>query len=249
MPSSALAICNMALLRVGEAQLAVDLDDDEDANAQACNAFYETDRDITLERAPWPFNTKRQRLSALSGDEWDDATAYGVGDTAELEDIVYRSLLAANTDKQPDESPSYWQMLNDDRWAYAYPLPADCLTVWRVGLVVRNPASDEKTPWDVVADTDADGEPNGLILLTDDDDAVISYGARVTNPAVFSASFASAAAWRLAEDLALGIRKDQALAVRMAQAFEAELGRAWVTAKSGTFTGQDADAPHIRARG
>lgn len=253
MASSALAICNMALFRIGNNQRIESLtaagDDDDNASVEACNAFYGTARDIALERAPWPFNTRRLMLSAYSADAWDEATTYGAGDTAELDDVTYRSLLAANTGNSPDESPSYWLMLNDERWAYAYPLPADALIVWRVGLSVRMPASDQQPAFDVKADFDADGEASSLILLTDEEDALVEYGARVTNAAVFSASFASAAAFRLAEDLALAIRKDHALAVRMAQAFEAEIGRAWVTAKSGTNPGAEPDAPHIRARG
>lgn len=251
MASSALAICNMALFRIGNNQRIESLtaagDDDDNASVEACNAFYGTARDIALERAPWPFNTRRLMLSAYSADAWDEATTYGAGDTAELDDVTYRSLLAANTGNSPDESPSYWLMLNDSRWAYAYPLPSNCLKVWSVGLTERV-QSGLTTPFDVKTDFDSDGEANGQILLTDDDAAIVEMGVRVTNPAVFSASFASAVASRLGADLALTLRKDEAKAARLMQAFEGEIGHAIVNARGTLRPGPEPAAPHITAR-
>lgn len=245
MAESEAAVCNLALGRVQHTQFIDDLTTDDSNEAEQCRVYYSGARDETLERAPWPFATRRKRLVPFSGDEWAATTPYATGDKVTYLNVVYRSLADANTGNQPDESPDSWVMLNDPRWLYAYPVPSDCIAVRRVGLLDgRNPSPTQ--PFDIKGDFDAT-EQTALILVTDDDAADVEYTARVTNPAAFSASFASAVAWRLASDLAVSLKKDPELALKYFTAWEAALAKAVSSALGSLQPGRPLP-PHIAAR-
>lgn len=82
---------------------------------------------------------------------------------------------------------------NDD-WAYSYRYPSDCLIARRIVTGNRNEAV--QPPFTVAHDS------TGLLIYTDESDAVLLYTATFTDAARFSATFASALAWRLAAEIA-----------------------------------------------
>lgn len=62
--TEAVAICNRALMRVGESDV-IDALDDETENARLCNAIYALCRDEVLAEADWPFARRRAVLTEL----------------------------------------------------------------------------------------------------------------------------------------------------------------------------------------
>lgn len=102
---------------------------------------------------------------------------------------------------QSADAPSYG-------FDYAYVLPSDNLRVLEV------------------QDQDLAGEmlkkyviENGL-LLTDDDEVLIKYISRVTDPAKFSPQFVSTFAYRLSAELAMSVAKDTKLMLEMRQLYD-----------------------------
>jgi hypothetical protein len=77
--ASEVGICNRALQRVGAARITSLADDNK--NARACNAAYESLRDAALRSHPWSFAISRAALAA-------DVTA-PVGDGDELRSYQY----------------------------------------------------------------------------------------------------------------------------------------------------------------
>src|SRR4051812_29756005 len=72
MATTAVSICNMALLRIGQAKTITSLSSNT-SEALACNIFYELARDAVLTELPWQFTTARQTLGLVaSGDDVPD---------------------------------------------------------------------------------------------------------------------------------------------------------------------------------
>lgn len=96
-----------------------------------------------------------------------------------------------------------------DGWGFVYALPADCLVPRYIWSGVRNPNADEKVPFDVEA-TDT-----GACLLTDAEDAVLVYTARIEEVSRFTPGFVKALAWAIAVELCLVLPIDakKALAI------------------------------------
>lgn len=110
-------------------------------------------------------------------------------------------------------------------WEYVYAAPSDMLVARHIVLPgTRNPASDSRIPYVVEANDAGDGQ----VILTDQEDAELLYTTRHTAVAVWPQSFVDALTWRLAIELALGIKKDRALAGDMAKGYQAQLVRAAV---------------------
>jgi hypothetical protein len=111
-------------------------------------------------------------------------------------------------------------------FAYAYPLPADCLRVWRVN------AWDPMQAWKVEAGT----------LITDLTAPLkVQYIARITDATKFSAGFAAALAARVAMDLARALAMSGDIKEDMRREFE----KAFRSAKSDD--GQEANGDMIIA--
>lgn len=127
-------------------------------------------------------------------------------------------------------------------WLYAYEVPADMLSADRIAKPGdRNPSHEDLIPFRIEAgdgdpaapeDDPAAAEPASSILLCDQVDAELLYTATVTNPARFSALFASALAWRLAYHLALHVTKKADLAGTAREEFYAAIGRAQVHSRN-----------------
>lgn len=223
-------ICNMALLYSGVNQKIGSLTDAGNKAAQACNTIFAEKRSNMISAFRWPFTIKRVQLVPFSGAVYAAGTTYGAGEYAQFGQNVYRSLLAANTGHQPDldASAAWWVQVTRDGYAYACPLPDDCVEligiweklsvsatdappVWlfgtdQSGANLRNPRSSGRQV--MVIENANDGTDN-TILLTDLDTPILKYTADVTNPAMFPTEFVEALAWELAGPLARGLRGDE----------------------------------------
>lgn len=242
-PRSAEDICNLALLRAGVNERISDIDA-TDTVSQACKTAYdEHRRTLIMEQRPlWAI--KREALTPYSGDDYAAATAFGLGAYAQYGANVYRSLQAANTGHQPDESPAWWAQVTRDGWGYVCPLPTDCLDpmqAWEAPTVsanevasmrdpddafnLRNPLSQDKPPF--ALENSDDGSDN-VVLLTDFDTPILKYIADVTNPSAYPSPFVQALAWFTGSDLASALRGDEKKAGFCMGMGERDIGKAFI---------------------
>ena len=82
-------------------------------------------------------------------------------------------------------------------WSYRYQYPSDCIKIREVLTGDRNVS--DPVPYKVAAGDDL----NSRVILSDKDEAYLRYTARVTNAAVFDASFVQMLAWYMAVQLAM----------------------------------------------
>lgn len=85
-------------------------------------------------------------------------------------------------------------------WQYAYQYPSDCLGVRYVANAAHNPLMWKKAdriPHQVGYDSGA------RVILTNEENAVIVYSARVVDPNVWDVGFADALGWSLAVAMAM----------------------------------------------
>lgn len=131
-----------------------------------------------------------------------------------------------------------------DGWDYVYALPTDLLAPrGLVDPVAKRVATAEAVPFEL----ELRDNGNASVLLTDMEDAVLSYTARV-GAARLSPAFAQALAWSLAPELALAL----AGKVANAQVLEVQ-ARVWLArAKAADANERQDDVPPeaeaIRAR-
>jgi hypothetical protein len=130
-------------------------------------------------------------------------------------------------------------------WGYAFALPADAVTTGLSRIFgVRNPGTDDEVKFVVEQDATL-GEP---IVLTDVDTPEFVYIMRVEDTTVFPASFTRALAWRIAMDLALGLRKDPKVGLAAEQAYARALGKAIQDAQLSVRPDAEPVPAHIAAR-
>lgn len=80
----------------------------------------------------------------------------------------------------------------NDEWDFSYRYPTDCLIVRRIASGLRNEARDVRVPYKVARDD------QGLLIYTDEEEAVIEYTVNETDPGRFSCDFVLALSFRLA---------------------------------------------------
>lgn len=109
-------------------------------------------------------------------------------------------------------------------WAYAYALPTDCIAARHLdvadednplGAYNTNPGESEQLVFRLEGDS-----TYGVVLLTNVENAVLVYTAKVTEPARWSPMFRDAMAFRIAADLGFGLAKSERKGFAMLQAFE-----------------------------
>lgn len=127
-------------------------------------------------------------------------------------------------------------LLPDTRqgWAYAYALPADFLAPQRLWTGQRRPRPEDRHPFSLEHDGDKS------ILLTDAEDALLIYTARIQSP-LLSSAFREALSWALAVDLALALRKDGSIYAQARQ--EAEVAKQRAMAQAANSETPDRDPP------
>ena len=145
--------------------------------ARACNTFFEDTRDSVLEDFPWNFASKEQALAELSGESFSG-------------------------------------------WDHVYQYPSDCVKareIYNSLSQIRHqrvliPGGEyitevtrvqaDKIEFEIKVKSDF----SSRVLLTNQDEAILFYTARVTNPTVFSSEFVDAFSVRLAAELAISIK-------------------------------------------
>lgn len=183
-------VCNMALGHIGASTIS-SLSDTRSANAEACNTYFATARDATLEGADWNFARIRKSLAKLS-----------------------------------DERPMEWQ--------YGYAYPSDCVKFRRIAHVNRR--TNNPYPFEVALR----GDKSSQWILTDLQDAVGVYTARIENLNLFSPMAIEALSWKLASLIVVPItRKMEAIAGLNAQ-FQLRLGQA----ETSSYNEQQGDKPN-----
>lgn len=221
--ASEVSICNLALGYLGDRATVTSLNPPEgSAQAEHCAQFYPIARDAMLERHDWGFATRRALGALLAGNSTD--------------------------------------------WAYAYAVPANMVRVQAVlpqlgvttgvsgldctGQIYQNRPQrrvGEDRPQDFRVET-LDGV---RAIYTNQQDAVIRYTYRVTDPAQFSPLFTLALAHWLASMLAGPVLKGRAGSaaaeqqLRMAAVYIAQAG---VSDANQQQVAAETPAPWIAAR-
>lgn len=171
--ASEVDIANLALGHLGDRATVASIDPPEgSAQAEHCQRFYPIARDTLLEMHDWNFATRRMQLAQV-------------------------------------ESPA-------SSWKYAYTLPGDCLMVR--AILPRDAQDDYVTNFydsnfrsypvnafavTTTAEYIVETLDNGTkIILTNQEEAVVRYIARVADTTRFSALFTMALSWHLASLLA-----------------------------------------------
>ena len=103
MATAEAAVCNVALLRIGQTQFIESLNDPTNIG-KVCKASFLFSRDQLLQARPWPFATLRQTLAVLADDEDDDEARSGWAFTYALpSDCIAPRYLWAGVDNPSKE--------------------------------------------------------------------------------------------------------------------------------------------------
>lgn len=135
-------------------------------------------------------------------------------------------------------------------WTHTYALPADFVAPRAIlvgGLRVGLEAAETRVPYELQSNDAGDGQ----VLVTDVDLAdadAFEYTARIEVVAAFPRLFVNALAWRLAAELALGVRKDPKLAGSCLQMCEGAIAKAFTAQLRGAQEDPEPEASSIRAR-
>lgn len=126
-------------------------------------------------------------------------------------------------------------------WSYAYRYPDDCLFA-RYILTANGRMETDPPPFEVGSDD------SGRLIFTDQEDAILVYTRRVTDPALFTAAFGESVSWWLSGLICPGLAKDKKQAQGCFQMFQAL--KPLAEARSGNEQQQspELDSEFIRAR-
>lgn len=172
--ASVVDICNLALSRLGDTATVSSIDPPEGSpQAQYCATFYPIARDTLLEMHQWTFCTRRTIPAQV--------------------DYPY------------------------SQWKYAYAAPSEMLDV--IAVLDRNATDD--SAYSLVRDNQVIGtvnsgqsiytpqpysleslEDGSIVILTNQEDPIIRYTARVTDTTKYTAMFVNCLSWLLASHLA-----------------------------------------------
>ena len=234
-------ICNRALAAIGTRSQIASLTENSN-EAINCNLLYHALRDELIRLAPWNCATNYQTLTLL--------------------------LAAPGTPENPATGGTHWSKGTQPPppWAYEYAYPSDCLKpLWVVpqfttgfasGIPITTattggvPAYWQGPPVRYKVGVDQDLNGNDIkVILTNQEDAILAYCRRVTNPDVWDSQFDQAVVAALAGRLAIPLTGDKALANLKIQEANAFI----VTARQGDgnegLTINDVTPDWIRVRG
>lgn len=132
-----------------------------------------------------------------------------------------------------------------DGWIFVYALPVDCIAARSLWSGLRRPAVDQAIQFGL----EHDAVSGKKVLLSDLEDAVLSYTADISAPGLFPPLFTDALAWKLAADIALAMPIKPQVGLAMQQGYQ----RALAIAAAAEFrqAQEDAlpDSEFIRIRG
>lgn len=133
-------------------------------------------------------------------------------------------------------------------WAYSYAMPADAMNVRYVESEGFIPdwlgLNDQRNGWEVMADPSADGR----ILVSNVPDAWCYYTKAITELLYADELVADAVAWRVAGEIALGLKADAKLAQWAGQFYTQALDKAVAVAMNqrGGQIRQQAESVSVR---
>lgn len=130
-------------------------------------------------------------------------------------------------------------------WTFVYALPSGCVAPRYIWAGVRNPPDAGAIPFAIEASDDGASR----VLLTDQPLAELIYTGPAPAPALWSASFTEAVAWRLAADLVLSLPVKPALASNAIAMAARTLAVAQSVERAQGHHDVEPDAEAIRARG
>jgi hypothetical protein len=146
---------------------------------------------------------------------------------------------------------------NDD-WSFSYRYPTDCLNIRRIinfanrasvfnGLVFPSPIGSESNFQPMRVPYDLGNDAQGKLIFSNESDAVIEYTAAVTDVSLFTPSFASLLAWKLAQEIARPLARSEDIRVAARNEYEREYIHATATALKETREFPNPDSEFIRA--
>jgi hypothetical protein len=130
-------------------------------------------------------------------------------------------------------------------WNFVYALPVDCLAPRYIDIG-RGMAPEVEPPFEVVREASV---PSRKVLLTDEEDAVLVYTAKVEEVGVFSPLFSDALVWRLASELALALPIKPGVAGAMDAKYQQAIARAKASQLLQRKGDREPRNEFIRARG
>lgn len=211
---SAVDICNLALANLGDTATVSSIDPPEgSAQAEHCARFYPIARDSVLEMHPWSFSTRRESLALLD---------------AEMPNWRYVYKLPAGVINVIAVLPP--DMDNDYSVSYAYQTASG----YRPDVL---PLTGYYVPQPFQISTLSTGVQ---VILTNQENALLRYTARVIDTTQFSPLFVDALSWYLSAKLAGPLIKGDVGAA------EAKRCMAMFTAVMAEATTSDANQRYIK---
>lgn len=131
---------------------------------------------------------------------------------------------------------------NDD-WAYAYTYPDNCIRPLRI-ISTAGRLTDRTNP----IPYELEQGDNGILIMTDQAEALLKYTVRVTNVNLFAADFVSAFAWRLGQEIATPLARTKGVRDDARQSYLDEISRAQATASNEIQVDPNPEAEWIRGR-
>lgn len=161
--------------------------------------------------------------------------------------VFYDTALETTLEGYPWAEFTAYQLLGlveedpSDEWGFAYRYPSDCVFARRI--VNTAGRTDPNPP---VFELGQDEQ--GRLIYTDEPDATLKYTKRITDASRFSASFAMACSWNLAELIAWPITRDKRTADRATAGAMAAMSKAKIRAANERQDDKEIEAEHIRDR-
>lgn len=193
--SSEVEICNMALQAMGSRSTIASLSEDSN-EAINCNILFTPTRDELLQMAQWNFARRTKALGLLKA----------------LPGTPENTTSITTTEWSSDWPPP--------PWLYEYAYPSDCISARYVvgqslgavpaGLNASPLAGGRPKRFAIAGDIDA-SESSIVVILTNTPQAVLIYTGRITQTAVWGASFTQAMVRVLAAKLSMPLAGDKTL--------------------------------------
>lgn len=128
----------------------------------------------------------------------------------------------------------------DDRWAYSYRWPTDCLALRRVIHGSRD--LNDRVAFEI------GGDGSGRLIFSDDDEPTAVYTSDHGDPLHWPADFADALAWRLAHHIAIPVAQSDAMRARAQAEAERAINRAAAAGFNEEDLGPRPDTDLLRSR-
>lgn len=107
-------------------------------------------------------------------------------------------------------------------WAFAYTYPTDCIRPHAIiNPMARNQTADQRIPFKTITD-----DEGNRFILTDQEDAELTYTSRIEDTNLFSPSFIRALSLTLGELISMPMSVSPAIANRVAQLAKAAIENA-----------------------